>query len=303
MKIKVIMIVVLLIFVTAACSNSVNSSIQGVEIIDLKNNNKHLFFYGSRHCNDKSDPMFNDIERYFYNCSPQVVLVEGYYNKSLYADPEEAILHGESAFVSYLAQKENIPLDTVEPSMEEQYKNLLDRYDKEKVLSMYVLRQLYQYQFQQEENKRQIQQLLQQFVSGMREKGFPLKESETTFEYIRSLLKPYLKVELNENNWTEVDAYSIVYNQGSEINDIYQEVYKIRNEHLKSTIEESLKEYDRVFVIMGSQHVIDERDNINQIFSRVTMLSGCRKQGLGAMHIQEGTNNSEYQRGLIFNVL
>lgn len=269
MKIKVIMILVLCIFVTVGCSSNGNSSIQGVKIIDLKSNNKHLLFYGSRHCNDKSDPMFNDIEKYFYDSNPQVVLVEGYANKNLYVDREEAILYGESAFVSYLAQKENILLDTVEPSLEEQYKNLLDKYDKEKVLAMYILRQLHQYQSQQGENKRQMQQLLQQFVSRMGDRGFPLIESETTFKYISSLLKPYLKVELNESNWTEVDAYSIVHNQGSEINDIYEEVYKIRNEHFIFTIEKNLKEFDRVFVIMGSQHVIDERDKIKQIFSQL----------------------------------
>ncbi|MDI6705941.1 MAG: hypothetical protein QME73_06765 [Bacillota bacterium] len=102
----------------------------------------------------------------------------------------------------------------------------------------------------------------------MAESGFPLKENQTRFKYIRSLLKPYLKIELDESNWTTIDAYSIVHNEESEINDIYEEVYKIRNEHLLSTIDKKLKEFDRVFVIMGSQHVIDEQDRIKKIFSK-----------------------------------
>ncbi|MBA1335314.1 MAG: hypothetical protein HPY66_0936 [Firmicutes bacterium] len=133
---------------------------------------------------------------------------------------------------------------------------------------MYILRQLHQYQTQQGENPGSIQQLLEQFVSRMAESGFPLKENQTRFKYIRSLLKPHLKIELDESNWTTIDAYSIVHNEESEINDIYEEVYKIRNEHLLSTIDKKLKEFDRVFVIMGSQHVIDEQDRIKKIFSK-----------------------------------
>lgn len=268
MKINLIIIFVLFIFVTASCASISESRIHGVQIIDLKSESKHLLFYGSRHCNDKSDPMFKDIEKYFSTTNPQIVLVEGYMNKNEYENSDMAILDGESAYVSYLAQKQNIPLDTVEPSLEEQYKRLLSKYDKEKVLSMYILRQLYQYQNKQGESPKSIHELLTRFVSGMMQKGFPLSESQTKFEYIRGLLKQYINIEIDESNWTKLDVYSVVYKKGSEINDIYKEVYIARNEFLVSTIEKNLNEYDRIFIIMGSQHVIDEKNEINQIFSK-----------------------------------
>lgn len=270
MKKKTIIILFLFLFAAAGCSGSTKSTIKGVEIIDLKSNGKHLFFYGSKHSNNKSDPMFKEIKKYFYNIDPQMVLVEGYANNTVFENEDKAIQAGENAYVSYIAQKEDIPLDTVEPSKKQQFSSLLNKYDTEKVLAMYVLRQLYQYQNQQKENPKPIKELLEQFVQNfLLNDGFPLEESQTDFEYVRSLLKPYLKVELDEANWMEVDVYSVVYNEGSEINDIYKETYSIRNKYLISTLEEKLQKYDRIFVIMGSQHVIDEREHIEEVLSKL----------------------------------
>lgn len=266
--------VVLLTIITATYFLYKENNNSGIHIIDLKEGKKHLLFYGSRHSNRKSDPMFKDIGKRFCNFNPQIVLVEGYSNKYQYKDINEAILNGESAFVSYLAQKSNIPLDTVEPSMQEQYNYLLSKYDKEKVLAMYVLRQLRQYQREQKKYPRRFPDMLENFVLSMAENGFPISEGESTIEYISKVLRPYLEKELNTDNWLEVDTYSVVHSEGTEINKIYQEVYAIRNEYLKSTIEKYLNKYDRVFVIMGSQHVIDEKDDVEQIFYKLVNKTG-----------------------------
>ena len=129
-------VLLLLILTLSGCSDFAESDIKDVKILDLKSSSKHLLFYGSRHCNDKSDPMFKDIEERLSMSNPQIVLVEGYSNKSRYESAYEAILNGESSFVSFLAETNKIPLDTVEPSKEDQYKSLLSKCDKEKVLSM-----------------------------------------------------------------------------------------------------------------------------------------------------------------------
>jgi hypothetical protein len=246
------------------------AKIRGVTIIELNKSNKHMVFYGSRHCNDKNDPIFKDIEKWFYKFNPQIVLVEGYYDTKNYIDADNAIQKGEMAYISYLAQKNNVKLGSVEPSMAEQYEYLLGKYDREKVLAMYVLRQLNQYQKQQGNLPMSFPEVLEEYIAGLSKSGFPVKEEECNFVFIQKLLNPYLKEELNKNNWTQVDAYSIVYNKGTDINEIYQEIYVLRNENLKAVIRENLKQYDRVFVMMGSQHVLDEKEHVKEVFENIT---------------------------------
>lgn len=151
--------------------------------------------------------------------------------------------------------------------MEEQFDYLLKKYDRESTMAMYILRQIYQYQSQNKDNPILFIKSMEQFVSHFVRDGFPLSEEEANFKSIQKLLKPYLQIEIDENNWTTIDVYSVVFKSGNKINDIYREIYTIRNEKLKSNIENSLLNYDRIFVIMGSDHVLDEKDNIKHIFN------------------------------------
>ena len=249
--------------------DSDNSTLKGVHIIDLKDGTKHLLFYGSKHSNNKTDPMFEDIKEMFFKMDPQRVLVEGHHNRISYNDVDIAIKNGESAYVSYLAQKNNISLGTVEPSISEQYNLLLEKYGKNKVLAMYTLRQLNQYQRQQKYEQMKYSRVLCRYVLGMVNRGFPLNRDKVNIDYIERIIDPYLDQKITKENWTQVNAYKPVYKKGHELNEIYEEIYTIRNKNLVSTIKESLKKYNRVFVIMGSQHVIDEKENIKNKFYKI----------------------------------
>lgn len=107
MKIKksyILLLFLVFTLIITGCDNNKNSR-GTVQILDLKANGKHFLFYGSRHSNDSSSPMFKDIEEYFYSLNPQIVFVEGDFNNFQYSDKESAIRKGESAFVTYLAKK------------------------------------------------------------------------------------------------------------------------------------------------------------------------------------------------------
>ena len=161
-----------------------------IHIIDLESKERHLLFYGSRHSNDKSNPMFKDIEERFYSTNPQIVFVEGDYNENKYDNVDTAIAQGESAFVTFLAQKENTLLKSVEPSPKDQYEYLLQKYDKDMVLMMYILRQTYQYQNQNDVNQINYEETIKSFVNGMMEEGFPITDEDAS-KHIKSIRTIY----------------------------------------------------------------------------------------------------------------
>ncbi|KPU46078.1 hypothetical protein OXPF_01880 [Oxobacter pfennigii] len=246
---------------------NINSKeVRGVEIINLDKNNKKLLFYGSNHSNDIDSPMFKDIEKNFNRIKPQVVLVEGDFNAIKYADMYEAIEKGESAYVSYLAQQKDIPLQSVEPSMRRQYDILLEKYSKEDVLLMYVLRQLYQFQRESSVQNMDFEQKLERYLDVMANQGFPFSSEEILLKKVLALLKEHLNADIDSSNWMDINYYDLIYRSGTKLNRIYSEVLNIRNQHLLSVIEDSLNKYDRVFVIMGADHVKTQRKNIENIF-------------------------------------
>jgi hypothetical protein len=107
-------------------------------------------------------------------------LVEGDADKWEYYDINSAIAQGESSYIAFLARKENILLKSVEPSQKEQFDYLLQKYNKNRVLAMYILRQTYQYQNQYNNNPINYEQKIQSFVNCMMENGFPITEEEAS---------------------------------------------------------------------------------------------------------------------------
>jgi hypothetical protein len=243
---------------------------ESIKIIDLKSNSKRLLFYGSVHSNNKVDPMFTDIESKFNSTKPQVVLVEGDANIKEYTDRDNAIKNGESAYVSYLAQKNSILAESIEPSLKDQYQYLLNKYDKDRVLLMYILRQIHQFQGQDDSKSIVFKRELQSYIYGMVSAGFPLDENEAKIDNIMSLLESYLKEDIDDGNWKSIDVRKYVLREETDLNGIYNEVYEFRNKSLESKIEMYLKKYDRVFVIMGNQHLRDEETHIKEIFSKLS---------------------------------
>lgn len=266
----VVVVIIAFISVVFIYFKSEENKLPGVKIIDMKSGGKHLLFYGSRHSNDKTDPMFEDIEKKFLSMNPQVVLVEGDMNNTRYNDIDAAIKNGESSFVSYLAQENNIPLQSVEPPMRDQYQHLLGKFDKTRVLLMYILRQVQQYQRELDNKPIVFTEELQRLVNGMVRTGFPLDEDETKIDNVMGVLSSYLNQNIDNSNWKNIDTKKYVFRNSADLYGIYKEVYKFRNKYLISTIENKLEKYDRVFVIMGNGHVEDEKEHVTEVFKRVT---------------------------------
>lgn len=197
-------------------------------------------------------------------------MVEGDADKWEYYDINSAIAQGESSYIAFLARKENILLKSVEPSQKEQFDYLLQKYDRNRVLAMYILRQTYQYQNQYANNPINYEQKIQSFVDYMMENGFPITKEEAELDNLLYLLRQYTNLDINNNNWIELDVKAYVHRDDAIFNDIYNDLISFRNKNLILTIEDVLNKYDRVFVIMGGGHLIEEKEEIEKIFNSIT---------------------------------
>lgn len=259
---------ILLVTVVSGCSEEEPRS-QTIRVLGLGYNEKQLLFYGSTHSNDANDPMFEDIESKFLEFQPDAVLVEGGFHRNGYSDRNHAIDHGESAFVVYLAGIDRRPVGGMEPAHEDAVEFLLESYNPESILAMFVFRQVIQLQREAQNRSVDFEAEIRQVVEDGRQAGLEVIDPEGDFSTeLMNIIGPYLDENQDFSNWTSWDAQELVYqDQNSELHEIWQATIVYRDDFGVAQIERVLDDYDRVFVIMGHTHLTNQEDRLRALFS------------------------------------
>jgi len=210
--------------------------------------------------------MFDDIKNKFDSFKPDYVLVEGGFNDRYYKNELDAKLQGESGYVAYLAKESNIAVGTMEPPTEEQIKKLLITYDEDDILVMYLLRQIYQIQRESQNVDINFFDYITSFTKRYISKGFSYSYEDVDNDFITKLLEPYINIKIDNDNWKQIDVHRVVYMNNGIINSIYTDVLNYRDEYAVYIISEKLKSYNRIFYIMGTDHMKAQQGELRKIF-------------------------------------
>jgi hypothetical protein len=229
---------------------------------------KELFWFSGIHSNDPKHRMFKDLKNEFSSYKPDLVLVEGNTtHKNEYKDEIDAILNGgEPGYVAYLAKKNKIEVQTIEPSWSQQFECLLKKYSENDVLAMYVLRQVFQYQREIENRQVDFFNEMEGFIISLGSSGFPIEKDKVTHDYIINIIKPYTGYCIDDITWKEVNSYELVYSEGTIVHDIWQETINFRDQHAIDLIREMKDNYNRIFIMMGADHIIAQSDKLKDIY-------------------------------------
>lgn len=235
--------------------------------LHLMRGDKELFWFSGIHSNDPDHEMFGDLEKAFVRFAPDIVLVEGGAEQQSYSDPEQAILHGgESGFVTYLSRLSGIPVQSIEPSWEDQFAHLLAEYKAEDVLTMYLFRQLNQYQREAKIGEFDLSSRMLGYTRRMLERGFPLPGREIDGSYLVSLVEPYVNFSVGDFNWNSIPAKEIIYFSDTLPHRIWKDTIRFRDKYAVRLISGLMKDYDRIFVMMGADHIENQREELEALF-------------------------------------
>lgn len=231
---------------------------------------KEVLFYGSAHDNNISNPMFADIEDSFLNFMPETVLVEGGYNNRIFSSKEQAIENGEMAFVTYLASINSTPIYDIEPPITFVDSILMNHFSHNLIFTMYVLRQTYQYQVHSMHNDidfiKEIESYANTFVNNEK---FEF-EGHLSFEDIYGIIEVETGIAITRDNWFDktIEVRRYMYNRAREIKNpvqiVHSMVVDIRDEYAISLIMSKLENKNRVFVIMGNQHLKNQEKRLRE---------------------------------------
>jgi hypothetical protein len=231
---------------------------------------KEVFFYGSAHDNNISNPMFADIEESFHNFMPDIVLIEGGYNNRHFNSKEEAIESGEMAFVSFLASSAEIPRFNIEPSDTFVDSVLHAHFSSSLIFTMYILRQTFQYQSHSINKDIDFVREIEHYAKVIAGNCWFNINNPVSFEEIYSIVENETGILITKENWQDkmVEVRRYLYNRRNPVKNPVQIVHTkavdIRDEYAISLIMNKLDDNNKVFVIMGNQHLINQEQRLRE---------------------------------------
>jgi len=184
----------------------------------------------------------------------------------MFDDIKKAFTRFEVAYVTYLSKQDNIPVSSIEESIEEQMKSLKNMYKSTDILAMYMLRQINQMQRESENKSIDFFGYMKNFLK----KYQSINDSKTVdVNEIVELLEPHFGFKVSNKNWKSINAYEIVYKETGIINSIYTDVLSFRDEYSVRLIKEKLQEYDRLFIMMGADHIKIQKKYLENYFNEL----------------------------------
>ncbi len=179
---------------------------------------KKVLFFGSKHSSHKEE--LDLINKTLEKFNPEIILVEGDFDKPDFYNVEESIRRGqEMGFVAFFAKENKIQLESNDPSMKNQKKLITENYG-EKIQELYfLLRDTFQ------RDDKRIKELFEEVFS----QGYEVGKDYFDF------FNPTLSI--------------------NKFNDITRKLNVFRDSYMFKRINELLKKYSRIFVIKGDYHI------------------------------------------------
>ena len=237
----------------------------GGEHLHLKSANKELFWFNGVHGNDPKNPMFNDIKTEFQQFNPDVVLVEGHANLVNLSDELSAKKSGENVYVGFLAKESGKVCMDIEPSDAEVNEYLIKLYGKKDVLTMYLIRQMVQWQREKNSDNEFEKRVIDYLTWENKNIGY--FTGEITLDQVSELLMPHSNLNLiNNSNWIDFNAKEYIYFSENQISKIYNDISNVRNQYLLKVIKKNLTNYNKIFIMMGFDHAKEVKKELFNIF-------------------------------------
>lgn len=249
-------------------------------IFELKSGSKELYYFGSPHMSDPSNPLFKEIEAAFNKANPDIVFVEGInirgdktkFNERVRSTShEEAInMMGESGLTLKLGVDKGIDWESPEPTDEDLYNDLLSKgFTKDEVFAWDVFHILPQY------NRQLKHDGFKQYVSGFIDrfrKATNWENFDYSYERAIRLGEEIFGENIDVENdtkaldrvdpipWEDKKDNQTVLNRISAVSGLF------RDRKIVKDILEAFDTHDRVFVVYGASHAAMQKPAFRKAF-------------------------------------
>ncbi len=220
-------------------------------VLELVSGRGRLIYYGAFHKVDPAHPQFTDIEQKWDKFQPTLAYCEG----NIWPLEETRTMairkYGEQGLLTYLAARDGIPIECIDPSLTDQAKFLRTHFPPHLIKIYYVLRQAAVNRMLKKDihDLRYVSRLLRSFSRISRYDTFPANRIE--FENMVSFLFPDL------DDWQKIPfSYFHNPNAGRFLANIHRKLNEYRDQIMIKKVVGALKKGNRVFAVVGRSHVV-----------------------------------------------
>ena len=232
--------------------------IKKFEIEKFEKGQKEIIFFGSQHGRDISQIL--NIQEQIENLKPEIILIEGNYDKSIFSSKEEAISKGgELGFTSFLAKQKKIKLLSNDPSAKEDINFLSKKYGKGFSFLYFFLRNRDFYNQNLPMPKNKIEEITINNLTKESEGG----NYDFTIENLKQIFLKIFGRKFNPNK-----DYSDYFNPtlpNNKFTIATRELTEFRDKFMLELIKKLLGKYDKFFIIKGEHHLKKTKEEIKKL--------------------------------------
>ncbi len=249
-------------------------------IFELKAGDKELYYFGSPHTSDPSNPLFTEIEAAFSKANPDIVFVEGMnvrgdktkFNERVKSTTREEAIDrmGESGLTLKLGIEKGIDWESPEPTDEDLYNDLLAKgFSKEEIFAWDVFQILPQYnrQMKKEGFKKYVSGFIDRFKLTTNWEGFDYSY-ERAIKLGEQIFGEDVDVENDQRalDWIDPIPWGEKKERQTILNRIGEASSLFRDKKIVTDIIEAFKTHKRVFVVYGASHAVMQEPALKKAF-------------------------------------
>lgn len=237
-------------------------------ILTFKKRNKELLVIGTMHSRDTLNPMFDSIERLFYEFKPEVIINEGGNLHKTYTNRNFAIaMDAELGLEKYLADKAGIKTINGDEPFGNEFDELSQAYSKEEAILFFGSeRFVFPFAFGQYSGEIDTSYVNNFIEKDYKESNIKLTETEKTFDYYKQLYKKYFQAEFSIDTISQLDFAP--FGKRHHFCDVTRKSKELRDRFLLKQIETELQTHNKVMVVYGGWHILAIEQALKQIIDR-----------------------------------
>lgn len=221
-----------------------------------------LLYYGTFHTVNPGSAIIRDIARRWEAFKPSLVLSEGGVRPLEKSRREAVCIHGEQGWLRFLADRQGVPIKSIEPRRIREVYRLLKEFDPVQIKIFYILRQAAVNRMLNRESQtvREARFLLSNLLKLKEFRGHPRNLEELVERVYR--LFPRL------TDWRRVpEEWFGSTPKGGWLNRMSRVVSHYRNRHMIRMVMRELKKGNRIFAVVGRSHVVQQEPVLRSLLA------------------------------------
>lgn len=227
-------------------------------LLELSSGEGRLMYFGAVHSSDPAEPQFAQIRAHWERMRPTVAFYEGPVRPEAATGEETIREYGESGYVRFLAREGGARVERLEPDPRDEARYVAARFPLDQVTLFYLLRETARLRDRRGYTEEQLHEAMGQLLGQVAVRLPELSGVITSTDELQAAYRRYWTAPAN---WWEAPAAwfdplaSSAETGGIFTNDINRLSSEFRNRHMVQVIAREVLHGERVFAVVGRDHV------------------------------------------------